>query len=88
MYYDMHLLVFYLIELFTMKQLAMMVDEAKMLETETFRGSEPSSRSPRHGSSHGFRGSSSSSPRDLHSSSESLSARTVPSPGSRTRAGS
>ncbi|KAJ9190071.1 hypothetical protein P3X46_001305 [Hevea brasiliensis] len=69
-------------------RLSMLIDEAKMLETETFRGSEPSSRSPRHVPSHGLRGSASSSQRDLHSSSESLSVRTVSSPGSRTRTGS
>ncbi|EEF44751.1 C6.1a, putative [Ricinus communis] len=69
-------------------RLAMLTDEAKVLESETFRGSESASRSPHLVSSHGLRGSASSGARDMHNSSESLSVRAVASPGSRTRSGS
>ncbi|KDP37124.1 hypothetical protein JCGZ_06180 [Jatropha curcas] len=69
-------------------RLTMLSDEAKMLENETFRGSEQASRSPRHVPSHGLRASASSGQRELQSSSESLSLRTIASGSNRTRTGS
>ncbi|KAJ8755811.1 hypothetical protein K2173_024356 [Erythroxylum novogranatense] len=68
-------------------RLAMLSNEAKFLETEAVRGSEPSSRSPRQGVSHWTRGSSSPSQRDLHGS-ESMGMRTVSGSGGRGRLGS
>lgn len=68
-----------------LKQLAMLNDEVKNLESEAIRVSEPSSRSARQVSSHGLRGSASVGHRDLYSSTESTGARTVSSPGSRSR---
>lgn len=70
-----------------LKQLALLNDEAKNLETEALRVGEPSSRSPRQVSSHGLRGSASVGHRDLYSSAEPIGPRTVSSPGSRSRRG-
>ncbi|KAJ0075402.1 hypothetical protein Patl1_34458 [Pistacia atlantica] len=64
-------------------RLAMLMDEAKMLETDASKGGESSS-SPRHPPSHGLRGSALVGHRDLHSS---ANLRTVSSPGSRSRKG-
>ncbi|XP_031263494.1 lys-63-specific deubiquitinase BRCC36 [Pistacia vera] len=64
-------------------RLAMLTDEAKMLETDASKGGESSS-SPRHPPSHGLRGSALVGHRDLHSS---ANLRTVSSPGSRSRKG-
>ncbi|MBA0662250.1 hypothetical protein Goklo_006414 [Gossypium klotzschianum] len=63
-------------------RLAVLTDEAKMLETEASKGSGPSSP---HTVSHGFRGSTSVGQRDLHSSAEPISMRTFSGPGSRSR---
>ncbi|TYI77364.1 hypothetical protein E1A91_D06G137100v1 [Gossypium mustelinum] len=63
-------------------RLAVLTDEAKMLETEASKGSGPSSP---HTVSHGFRGSTSVGQRDLHSSTEPISMRTFSGPGSRSR---
>ncbi|KAH1056340.1 hypothetical protein J1N35_034405 [Gossypium stocksii] len=63
-------------------RLAVLTDEAKMLETEASKGSGPSSP---HTVSHGFRGSASVGQRDLHSSAEPISMRTFSGPGSRSR---
>ncbi|KAA3477953.1 lys-63-specific deubiquitinase BRCC36-like isoform X1 [Gossypium australe] len=63
-------------------RLAVLTDEAKMLETEASKGSGPSSP---HTVSHGFRGSASVDQRDLHSSAEPISMRTFSGPGSRSR---
>lgn len=68
-----------------LKQLAMLTNEAKILETETLKGSDSSLLSPHRSPSHGHRGSSLVSHRDLHSSAD---ARTVSGPGSRSRRGS
>ncbi|XP_044487604.1 uncharacterized protein LOC123212505 isoform X2 [Mangifera indica] len=64
-------------------RLAMLTDEAKMLETDASRGSESSS-SPHHTPSHGLRGSALVGHRDLHGS---ANVRTLSSPGSRSRKG-
>ncbi|WCJ40599.1 Lys-63-specific deubiquitinase BRCC36 [Euphorbia peplus] len=74
-------------------RLAMLIDEAKILESEGLKASEPASRSPRHAPAYVSRGSPSSVPRDreLHSSYDSLGVRSVPSSGpsgSRSRIGS
>ncbi|KAG8491029.1 hypothetical protein CXB51_014174 [Gossypium anomalum] len=63
-------------------RLAVLTDEAKMLETEASNGSGPISP---HTVSHGFRGSASVGQRDLHSSAEPISMRTFSGPGSRSR---
>ncbi|TYI22965.1 hypothetical protein ES332_A06G134100v1 [Gossypium tomentosum] len=62
--------------------LALLTDEAQMLETEASKGSGPSSP---HTVSHGFRGSASVGQRDLHSSAEPISMRTFSGPESRSR---
>ena len=71
-----------------LKQLALLTDEVKSLETETHRGSESSSGSPRQVSSHALRGSASFGHRDLFSPTGSVSPRSVAGPGSRSRKGS
>ena len=71
--------------LFLLKQLAMLTDEAKTLETEAYRGSESSAASPHRSPSHGLRGSNLVGHRDIHSSAD---VRTVAGPGSRSRRGS
>ncbi|PPR99730.1 hypothetical protein GOBAR_AA20936 [Gossypium barbadense] len=63
-------------------RLALLTDEAQMLETEASKGSGPSSP---HTVSHGFRGSASVGQRDLHSSAEPISMRTFSGPESRSR---
>ncbi|KHG07359.1 Lys-63-specific deubiquitinase BRCC36 [Gossypium arboreum] len=63
-------------------RLALLTDEAQMLETEASKGSGPSSP---HTVSHGFRGSASVGQRDLHSSTEPISMRTFSGPESRSR---
>ncbi|KAE8714685.1 Lys-63-specific deubiquitinase BRCC36 [Hibiscus syriacus] len=62
-------------------RLAMLTDEAKTLDTETSKGSGPSSPS----TSHGFRGSTLVGQRDLHNSPESISTSTFAGTGSRSR---
>ena len=71
-----------------LKQLAILTDEARALESEAFKGSEPpSSVSPRNVQSHGVRGSSASfGHRDLYPP-ESINLRTVAGPGNRSRRG-
>lgn len=70
-----------------LKQLAILTDEARVLETEAFKGSEPISGSPRNLQSHGSRGSASFGHRDLYPP-ESINLRTVAGSGSRSRRGS
>lgn len=70
-----------------LKQLAMLNDEVKNLETEAIKVGEPSARSPRQVPSHGLRGSATVGHRDLYSSTESKGARSVSSSGSRNRRG-
>ncbi|KAF5726916.1 hypothetical protein HS088_TW22G00601 [Tripterygium wilfordii] len=65
-------------------RLAMLIDEAKILETEAFRGTESPNLSPRHGTSHGVRGSPVGH-RDSRSSAEPANLRTVSGSGSRSR---
>lgn len=73
----------------SLKQFAMLTDEAKNLEAEGTRGSEPISGSPRQvHSSHGPRGSASPGHRELYSSADSTGSRTFSGPGSRSRRGS
>lgn len=68
---------------------AMLTDEAKNLEAEGTRGSEPISGSPRQvHSSHGPRGSASPGHREFYSSADSTGSRTFSGPGSRSRRGS
>lgn len=62
-----------------LKQLAMLTDEAKSLESEAFKGSDSSLSSPHHSPSHGLRGSA-----YFHTSSD---VRTAPGSGSRSRRG-
>ncbi|KAK3026081.1 hypothetical protein RJ639_040753 [Escallonia herrerae] len=69
-------------------RLAMLTDEAKILETEAIRGNESSSASPRNVSSPGLRGSASFGRRDVYSPAESLNTRLVGSASSRSRKGS
>lgn len=64
-------------------RLAMLTDEARILETEAFKGSEPSS--PHHGSPYGLRGSPSGSQGDLHNSAEPSSLKTFSRSSSRNR---
>ncbi|GLU14605.1 hypothetical protein SLE2022_311660 [Rubroshorea leprosula] len=65
-------------------RLAMLTDEAKILETEAFKGSGPSS--PHHGSSsHGIRGSALVAHRDINNLAEPVSLRTFAGSGSRSR---
>ncbi|KAK8514324.1 hypothetical protein V6N12_009032 [Hibiscus sabdariffa] len=64
-------------------QLAMLMDEAKTLETEASKGSGPSS--PHTLSSHGFRGSTLVGQRGLLNSAEPISMRTFAGTGSRSR---
>lgn len=71
-----------------LKQLALLTDEVKSLETETRRGSESSSGSPRQVSSSAVRGSALLGHRDLFSPTGSVSPRSVAGPGSRSRRGS
>lgn len=83
-----------------LKQLAMLTEEVKNLETETHRASEQSSGSPRQVSSPRQipsprqvsspvpRGSTPLGHRDLFSPSESISARSLAGSGSRSRKGS
>lgn len=71
-----------------LKQLALLTDEVKSLETETRRGSESSSGSPRQVSSPALRGSALLGHRDLFSPTGSVSPRSVAGPGSRSRKGS
>ncbi|GLU22121.1 hypothetical protein SLE2022_382170 [Rubroshorea leprosula] len=59
-------------------RLAMLANEAKILETEALKGSV---LSPHRGSSHGLRGSASVAQRDLHNSAEPMSMRTVAGSG-------
>ncbi|GMP34717.1 hypothetical protein CsSME_00007477 [Camellia sinensis var. sinensis] len=72
-------------------RLVMLTDEAKILETEAFKGTESSLGSPRNVPSHGLRGSASfghrDRDRDLYSP-ESPNTRNVSGPGSRSRKGS
>ena len=71
-----------------LKQLRMLTNEAKILETEAPpRGVESSSVSPRQASSHGPRGNTSLGHRDLYSSAEPTSTRSVAGSGSRSRKG-
>ncbi|GAV65982.1 JAB domain-containing protein [Cephalotus follicularis] len=65
-------------------RLAMLTDEAKILESEASKGIEPSSGSPRV-VPHGHRGSVSPGNRDLHVPGESISLRTAAGSGSRSR---
>ncbi|RVW81644.1 hypothetical protein CK203_044492 [Vitis vinifera] len=74
-------------DLLVLKQLAILTDEARSLETEAFKGSESSSGSPRNFQSHGIRGSASLGHRDLYPA-ESINLRSVAGPGSRSRRGS
>lgn len=69
-------------------RLALLTDEANMLEAEALRGSELSSRSPSKSPSHGLRANSSFGQKDLYSSSQSVNARTVSNSVSRHRKGS
>ncbi|KAK9923194.1 hypothetical protein M0R45_031626 [Rubus argutus] len=69
-------------------RLALLTDEVKSLETETRRGSESSSGSPRQVSSPALRGSALLGHRDLFSPTGSVSPRSVAGPGSRSRKGS
>ncbi|KAK8629097.1 hypothetical protein V6N13_077952 [Hibiscus sabdariffa] len=64
-------------------QLAMLMDKAKVLETEVSKGSGPSS--PHTLSSHGFRGSTLVGQRDLLNSAEPIGMRTFAGTGSRSR---
>ncbi|KAA8541883.1 hypothetical protein F0562_023035 [Nyssa sinensis] len=65
----------------------MLADEAKVLEAEAFRGSEPTSGSPRNTSSHGLQGSPSFGHRNSYSPAKSVSMRNVTGLGSRSRKG-
>nr|CAN81936.1 hypothetical protein VITISV_005282 [Vitis vinifera] len=67
-------------DLLVLKQLAILTDEARSLETEAFKGSESSSGSPRNFQSHGIRGSASLGHRDLYPA-ESINLRSVAGPG-------
>ncbi|KAF5954575.1 hypothetical protein HYC85_007431 [Camellia sinensis] len=69
-------------------RLAMLNDEAKILETEASKCSKSSSGSPRNVQSHGLRGSASFGHRDLYGHTESHNLRKVVGPGSRSRKGS
>lgn len=71
-----------------LKQLALLTDEVKSLETETRRGSESSSGSPHQVPSSALRGSAPLGHRDLFSPTGSVSPRSVAGPGSRSRRGS
>ncbi|OMP00130.1 JAB1/Mov34/MPN/PAD-1 [Corchorus olitorius] len=64
-------------------RLAMLTNEAKILGTEAFKGSGPSS--PHHASFHGSRVSAMSGQRDSHNSAEPSNLRTYTGPGSRSR---
>lgn len=67
-----------------MKQLSLLTEEAKMLETEANRGSESSGASPRRSPSQALRGSHLTGQRDLHSSAD---VRTVAGPSNRSKRG-
>ncbi|GMQ08852.1 hypothetical protein CsSME_00052412 [Camellia sinensis var. sinensis] len=69
-------------------RLAMLNDEAKILETEASKCSKSSSGSTRNVQSHGLRGSASFGHRDLYGHTESHNLRKVVGPGSRSRKGS
>lgn len=75
-------------DLFLLKQLATLINEAKALEAEAPKGGESSSGSPRQVPSHGVRGNASFGHRDLYSSAEPMSMRGVAGSGSRSRKGS
>ncbi|XP_058112887.1 uncharacterized protein LOC131255938 [Magnolia sinica] len=67
-------------------RLAMLMEEAKVLEAEAFgKGNESSLESPRHFPSHGYRGSFASGQRDPHASAENASIRSPSGIGSRSR---
>lgn len=74
--------------LFLLKQLVTLTNEAKTLETEAPKGGESSSVSTRQVSSPGVRGNASFGHRDSYSLSEPISMRGVAGSGSRSRKGS
>lgn len=75
-------------DLFLLKQLVTLTNEAKALEAEAPKGGESSSGSPRQVPSHGVRGNTSFGHRDPYSSVEPISTRGVAGSGSRSRKGS
>ncbi|XP_042511603.1 uncharacterized protein LOC122086684 [Macadamia integrifolia] len=69
-------------------RLALLTEEAKTLEIETFSGSQSSMESPRNLTAQGFRSGSHMGQRDLYSSAESSKLRNPAGIGSRSRKGS
>lgn len=71
-----------------LKQLTMLTNEARILETEALRVVESTPGSPRQVPSHGLRGNAVLGPSDLHSSAEPTGIRSIAGSSSRSRRGS